>query len=150
MKLSALPLLGLLARSPAATAFLPSRPAPRATATALSESILEAEDRFLAQAMEAPLSPRDLPEVVYTIVYNPGTPEEGVHTMKHPRGSDGELLLCFEGMADCVLFARTIKEDPALDQEPIPTPTSREMIQGAAEGMGMRMEIVPMDIQTQW
>ena len=51
-------------------------------------------------------------------MYNPGTPEEGIHTMKYPRGSDNDVLLAFEGMADCIVFARTIKEDPALDQEP--------------------------------
>jgi len=121
------------------------------TTTALRESIVEAEDRFLAMATNANGVPRDeVPEVVYTIVYNPGTPAEGIHTMKYPRGSDNDVLLCFEGMADCIVFARTIKEDPALDQEPIPTPTSREMMEQACQGMGLKMEIVPMETKTQW
>jgi len=87
------------------------------------------------------------PEVVYTIVYNPGTPEEGIHTMKYPRGSDTEVLLTFEGMADCVIFARTIKEDPALDQEPVPTPTSCAMIEKACQDMGIQTTFVPMEKQ---
>jgi hypothetical protein len=85
---------------------------------------------------------------VYTVVYNPGTPDEGIHTMKYPRGSDNEVLLTFEGMADCIVFARTIKEDPALDQEPIPTPTSREMIEQACAGMGIQTALVPMENKT--
>jgi hypothetical protein len=88
-------------------------------------------------------------QVVYTIVYNPGTPQEGIHTMKYPRGSENDVLLAFEGMADCVIFARAIKEDPALDQEPIPTPTSREMIEQACYGMGIQMAFVPMENNTE-
>jgi len=121
--------------------------------TRLFESIVEAEDRYLEQATNQALSSsRELPDVVYAVVYNAGTPDEGIHTMKYPRGTDEDVLLCFEGMADCILFARTIKEDPALDQEPVPTPTSREMIEQACKGMGMRMEIVPMESEskTQW
>jgi len=89
-------------------------------------------------------------QVAYTIVYNQGTPEEGIHTMKYPRGSDSDVLLAFEGIADCILFARAIKDDPALDQEPVPTPTSCAMIEQACEGMGIRMAFVPMENKTQW
>ena len=84
------------------------------------------------------------------MVYNPGTAEEGIHTMKCPRGSDNDVLLAFEGMADCIIFARAIKEDPAMDQEPNPTPTSRQMMEEACKGMGMQMEIVPMENKTEW
>lgn len=125
-----------------------SRHRPTNSNTRLFESIVEAEDRFLEQVKNGNL--QELPDVIYTIVYNPNTPEEGIHTMKYPRGSDEDVLLCFEGMADCIVFARTIKEDPALDQEPNPTPTSREMMEGACKGMGMKMEIVPMETKTEW
>ena len=138
-----------LSSSNRVTAFAPNRVPTRSSNTRLSESILEAEDRFLQQASQASEA-REKPEVVYTIVYNPGTPEEGIHTMKYPRGSENDLLLAFEGMADCIVFARTIKEDPLLDQEPIPTPTSREMIEQACNGMGIQMAFVPMENPTQW
>ena len=82
---------------------------------------------------------------MYTIVYNPGTPEEGIHTMKYPRGTENDVLLAFEGMADCIVFARTIKEDPALDMEPVPTSTSLAMIEQACEGMGIQLAFVPME-----
>ena len=65
--------------------------------------------------------------------------------MKYPRGSDKDVLLTFEGMADCVIFAKIITEDPAFDQKPMPTPTSREMIGQACEGMGITMVYVPME-----
>ena len=65
--------------------------------------------------------------------------------MKYPRGSENDVLLTFEGMADCIVFATTIKEDPALDQEPVPTPTSLPMIEQACEGMGIQMAFVPME-----
>ena len=61
---------------------------------------------------------------MYTIVYNPGTNEEGIHTAKYPRGTENDVLLIFEGMADAIVFARTITEDPSMDQTPVPTPTS--------------------------
>ena len=70
--------------------------------------------------------------------------------MKYPRGTDNDVLLTFEGMADCIIFARVIKEDPGLDQEPVPTPTSREMMEKACKEMGMTMEIVPMENKTEW
>lgn len=130
------------------TAFAPSRPSrhqPTNKDTRLFESIIEAEDRYFAQAAQSS-GVTEKPEVIYTIVYNPGTPEEGIHTMKYPRGSENDVLLAFEGMADCVVFAKTIKEDPALDQEPIPTPTSRAMIEQACEGMGIQMAFVPMEM----
>ena len=144
-------LLVLVALS-STTAFAPQQPQQphqRTTTSRLYETILEAEDRYYAQASQA-TGVTERPEVVYTIVYNPGTPEEGIHTMKYPRGSENDVLLTFEGMADCIVFARTIKEDPILDQEPIPTPTSREMIEQACNGMGIQMAFVPMERQTEW
>ena len=89
-------------------------------------------------------------QIVYTVVYNPGTPEEGIHTMKYPRGSDSDVLLTFEGVADCIVFSRTITEDPSMDQTPVPTPTSREMIEQACEGMGIQTAFVPMETKTEW
>jgi len=78
------------------------------------------------------------------IVYNPSTEEEGIHTMKSPRGTENELLLTFEGLADCINFSRVIKNDPGLPHEPIPTPTSTEMMEEACKSMGLPMKIVPM------
>ena len=87
---------------------------------------------------------------MYTIVYNPGTNEEGIHTAKYPRGTETDVLLIFEGMADAIVFARTITEDPSMDQTPVPTPTSLEMIEQACDGMGIQTAFVPMENKTEW
>jgi len=134
------------------TAFCPSHVSQQqpSSATRLHESIIEAEDRYLNQASQA-TGVMERPEVVYTIVYNPGTPEEGIHTLKYPRGTEEtDVLLLFEGMADCIVFSRTITEDPAMDQTPVPTPTSLEMIEQACQGMGVQTAFVPMEIKTEW
>ena len=52
------------------------------------------------------------------VVYNPTTVEEGIHTMKYPLGSDAEILLVFEGLADCIEFSKCIKEDPMMKHDP--------------------------------
>mmetsp|Transcript_21949 Transcript_21949/g.45129 ORF Transcript_21949/g.45129 Transcript_21949/m.45129 type:complete len:153 (+) Transcript_21949:92-550(+) len=143
----------LLAVMSKVTAFLPVSQQhllpQRSTNTQLYESILDAEDRYLEQAGQAN-AVVEKPEVVFTVVYNPGTPEEGIHTAKYPRGSDSDVLLIFEGMADCITFARTITEDPSMNQTPIPTPTSLEMIEKACQGMGIQTAFVPMEQKTQW
>ena len=83
------------------------------------------------------------------IVYNPSTNEEGIHTMKYPRGSDieGELLITFEGLADCIEFSRVIKDDPGMQHEPVPTPTQTAMMENACKDMNLPMKIVPMEEQ---
>lgn len=126
------------------------QPTTTVRSTRLYESILEAEDRYLLQASQA-TGVLEKPEVAYTIVYNPGTPEEGIHTCKYPRGTEQDVLLIFEGMADAIVFARTITEDPSMDQTPVPTATSIEMIQQACDGMGIQTAFVPMEgPKTQW
>jgi len=79
------------------------------------------------------------------VVYNPTTVEEGIHTMKYPRGSDAEILLVFEGLADCIEFSKCIKEDPMMKHDPVPTPTQTVMMENACQEMNLPMKIVPMD-----
>jgi len=145
-------LVSLLGLHSSVTAFAPIGPRHQhvttSSKTRLAESILEAEDRYLEKATNGALN--ELPDVIYTVVYNPETPEEGVHTMKSRSDPGQDIMLCFEGMADCIVFARTIKEDPALNQEPVPTPVPREVMQQACQGMGLQMAIVPMESKTQW
>jgi hypothetical protein len=88
-------------------------------------------------------------QVIYMIVYNPSTNEEGIHTMKYPRGSDteGELLITFEGLADCIEFSKVIKDDPGMQHEPVPTPTQTSMMENACKDMNLPMKIVPMEEQ---
>lgn len=79
------------------------------------------------------------------IVYNPSSNEEGIHTMKYPRGSDTEVLLAFEGLADCIEFSRVIQEDPGMQHKPVPTPTQTVMMENACKDMNLPMKIVRME-----
>jgi len=116
--------------------------------------VMEAEDEYIIRARDgsqSSSSPSDddaasgnRPDVVHIIMYNPSTPQEGIHTVQYPRGSENELLLAFESLDDCVTFARTIRDDgTVMDGEPVPTPTSMVQIERACQGMGLAMAIVP-------
>jgi hypothetical protein len=97
--------------------------------------------------MTAPTEIR--PDVVYIVLFNPQTPMEAIHTVKFPRGASfdeatSDLLLAFESFDDCVGFARTLREDPAVTAgEPVPTPSSLRQIEQACEGMRLPMKVVP-------
>ena len=106
------------------------------------QSIQEHEDEYLDRATKSE-GVIAKPDVVYIIMYNPSTPEEGIHTVEYPRGSQEDLLLAFGSLEDCVSFSRTIREDPSVPHEPIPTPTSMVQIEAACQGMGLPMKIVP-------
>jgi hypothetical protein len=53
-------------------------------------------------------------------MYNPGTEQEGIHTMER---EDSELLLVFESIEEVNSFANLLREDPNWSQEPVPMPT---------------------------
>ena len=135
--------------SSAVTAFAPvtfsrqqqSAPLNYRSNTRMFQTIQELEDGFLDRATksEAVLAK---PDIVYIIMYNPSTPEEGIHTMEHPRGSQEDLLLAFESLEECVSFSRSIEEDPSVPQKPVPTPSSMLQIEGICEGMGLPMKVV--------
>jgi len=133
------------------TAFAPSiynnivSPSSRTTRIFASTTIVEAEDMYLEKATQSDGGVLEKPDVIYMIVYNPSTNEEGIHTMKYPRGSDTEVLLAFEGLADCIEFSRVIKDDPGMEHEPVPTPTQTVMMENACKDMNLPMKIVRME-----
>ena len=110
------------------------------------EPIQEEEDRYLQLAVEGE-GVMAKPEIVYVIMYNPGTDQEGVHTMEYPRGSETDLLLAFEFIGDCVNFANMLKEDPNWPQEPVPTPTPLAQMEIACSEMGLPIKVVPCTVQ---
>lgn len=112
----------------------------------MQNPIQDQEDKFLQLAMqyeEAMSSPMRRPEVVYVIMYNPGTEQEGIHTMEFPRGSQTDLLLAFESIEDCVGFSNLLRQDPNWQQEPVPTPTPLDQVEVACQGMGLPIMVVP-------
>lgn len=89
------------------------------------------------------------PEVVYIIMYNGGTDQEGIHTINFPRGTETDLLLAFESLEDCIELATVIKEgasEPgstfAIPADPIPTPSPWVQMESACQQMGLPVRVV--------
>jgi Protein of unknown function (DUF3110) len=104
------------------------------------------EDYYLGMAM-ADEDPK--PEVVYVIMYNAGTEQEGVHTINSPRGADTDLLLAFESLEDCIQLANAIKQGASaqgstfvVPGDPIPTPSPWMQMEGACQQMGLPVKVV--------
>lgn len=124
---------------PTAASFLKTRSSHQSR---LFASVEETEDEYLVCARDSPLATK--PDVCYIIMYNPSTPQEGIHTMTYPRGSEDDLLLAFESLDDCVAFAQIIREDASVQYgEPVPTPTSMLQIESACQRMDLPLAIVP-------
>ena len=89
------------------------------------------------------------PEIVYILLYNPGTAEEGVHTTRFEEDNT-EILWAFVELDDCMQFATLLKEtepppefNMALYPEPIPTPAPLSQMETASRDMGLLLRIVP-------
>jgi hypothetical protein len=105
-------------------------------------SLQEEEDRYLEMALNNP----SRPEIVYLLVYNPGTDQEGVHTTDYPKdGSGSEVVLAFEELDDCISFANVLKANPSFPLEPIPTPAPLQQMEPAMAGMGLSVMVVPAE-----
>jgi hypothetical protein len=108
----------------------------------MQNAVQQEEDRYLELAMQSEgIVAR--PDVVYVIMYNPGTEQEGIHTMEFPRGGETDLLLAFESIEDCVNFSNKLRQDPNWQQEPIPTPTPLDQVEIACQQMGLPLKVVP-------
>jgi hypothetical protein len=105
------------------------------------QSLQEQEDKYLEMASQNSRAP---PEIVYILMYNPGTDKEGVHTTGYPKdGSGNEVIIGFEELGDCVQFATSLKLNPDFPLEPIPTPAPFQQMQASVETMGLRIMVVP-------
>jgi hypothetical protein len=104
-------------------------------------SLQELEDKYLDMASQ---NQRAQPEIVYILMYNPGTEEEGVHTTEYPKiGSGSEVILGFQELGDCVQFATALKVNPDFPLEPVPTPAPFQQMQASVEMMGLSIMVVP-------
>ena len=58
------------------------------------------------------------PERVHVILFNPGTDQQGAHTIEYPRGSGSNVVLAFESRTSCKKFSSALKNqnffDPAV------------------------------------
>lgn len=49
-------------------------------------------------------------EQVYIILFKPGTPDEGAHTIEYPNGSGNYVILAFLSEHECDKFANLLRE----------------------------------------
>jgi hypothetical protein len=130
------------ARSPTLTSavHIPSTSRPFSLRRLFLKSLQEQEDSYLEMAASNP----NQPEIVYILMYNPGTDQEGVHTTEFPKDSEAaEVILGFEELGDCIQFASALKGNPNFPLEPVPTPTPLQQMQSAVESMGLSIMVVP-------
>lgn len=83
------------------------------------------------------------PEVVYTLVYNPYTEQEGVHTTEYPAGSGQQALMVFESIEEANEFAFALEAEPSVPGKPVVTPTPLAQIEMAATQMGWGLKVIP-------
>jgi hypothetical protein len=50
------------------------------------------------------------PETVHCIFFQPGTAEQGMHTVEHPAGSGSNVVLAFESKEACDKFANRLRD----------------------------------------
>jgi Protein of unknown function (DUF3110) len=103
-------------------------------------SIQEWEASFMERAHQ---NAGNMPEMVYTLVYNPYTDEEGVHTTEFPAGSGQQAMLVFESVEECANFAYQLGAEPSVPGQPVPTPTPLAQIEMACQQMGWALKVVP-------
>ena len=82
------------------------------------------------------------PEVVYIIVFNPGTEQEqGVHTIEFPKGSGYNVLLAFESDDECIEFAKMLKNMHFF--HPVPQMANLSELEVFCQGLGLPVKVVP-------
>jgi Protein of unknown function (DUF3110) len=116
----------------------------RNSKTLLFVSIQEQEDMLLEQAAQNTAAK---PDIIYILMYNPGTDQEGVHSTEYPKDSGSEVMLGFESIEDCIDFSNVLKADNSFPLEPVPTPTPLGQMEAACAGMGLSIMVVPQQQQ---
>lgn len=82
-------------------------------------------------------------EIIYIIMYLPGTSEEGVHTTEFPKDSGTEVMLAFESLDEVNNFSNMLRTEPSWKMEPVPTPTPLAQMEAACQQMGLELKVVP-------
>ncbi|KAG7366062.1 DUF3110 domain containing protein [Nitzschia inconspicua] len=120
------------------SALLPARNSP---AKLFLQSLQEQENQYLELASQ---NSGAQPDVVYILMYNQGTDQEGVHTTEYPRdGSGNEVILGFEELGDCAQFAMALKMNPDFPLDPVPTPAPFQQMQASVGAVGLSIMVVP-------
>lgn len=81
------------------------------------------------------------PDDVYIILFNPETPNEGVHTLEFPKGSGNNMILAFESKAECEEFSEMLKEQQFFD--PVTQEMNLEGLEIYCGQIGVEVQVVP-------
>ena len=64
---------------------------------------------------------KEQPQTINIIIFNPGTEQQGAHSIEFPKGSGNNSILAFESKEACHKFANSLKEqnffDPTVSHE---------------------------------
>ena len=118
--------------------FTPTTSTPRTSTRLFQWSISELEANFIERANQN--TPQNMPELVYTLVYNPYTEQEGVHTTDC---QGQQAMLVFESIEECNEFAFALGAEPTVPGQPVATPTPLAQIEMACQQMGWALKVVP-------
>lgn len=84
---------------------------------------------------------RPKPRDVYIILFEPDTDDEGVHTIEFPKGSGNHVILAFESLSQCELFADTLRNQQFFDPEP--TEILLRDLEEYCDPLGVQVQVVP-------
>mmetsp|Transcript_25539 Transcript_25539/g.52247 ORF Transcript_25539/g.52247 Transcript_25539/m.52247 type:complete len:237 (-) Transcript_25539:616-1326(-) len=92
---------------------------------------------------------RPKPERVHIILFNPGTNQEGVHTVEFPKGSGNNVILAFESKDECEKFSENLPASLRVQKEDKPQEMKLEFLEAYCEPLGVHVQVVPkgMDIR---
>ena len=80
------------------------------------------------------------PDIVYLILFNPETEDQGVHTIEFPKGSGFNTILAFESEDECFKFASMLQDmhfyQPTVQETPL------EELQDYCNSIGMPLKVV--------
>lgn len=83
------------------------------------------------------------PEIVYIIIFNAGTEEQGVHSIEFPKGSGHNILLAFESSDECADFAEMLTRDQIHFQNPLSLEYNLEELKEYCNDDGVPVKVVP-------
>ncbi|CAB9507742.1 expressed unknown protein [Seminavis robusta] len=128
------------------TAFAPTILPPKqltATSTQLFQTPVQDQEEYYLQLAVQNEGNTNTPEMIYILVYNPYTDEEGVHTTEYPKESGKQALLVFEALEDCRQMASLLAVEPSVPGEPVPTPAPLAQMEMACQQMEWTIKVVP-------
>lgn len=105
----------------------------------------ETEMDFDMDALRRRISQTDTknkrPELVYIILFDPDTDNEGAYTLEFPKGSGTNHLLAFESANECDDFANMLKDKQFFD--PVPQGVDFEALEASVGDFGVKIQFVP-------